>query len=106
MTSTTDKTLLPYVTSFLYTISNVLIENESNLSLVGGFGGLNEAIVSNCYYLCDNEDYFSFGHSIVLIDINRISEEDLKTLASKLSPYFEYSEEKGYLVLKGGNNNE
>ena len=89
-----------------YTISNVLIENESKLSLVGGFGGLNEATVSNCYYLCDNEDYFSFGHSIVLIDINRINEDDLKTLADKLSPYFEYSEEKGYLVLKGGNNNE
>ena len=80
--------------------------DDSKLALIGGFGGQNEATISNCYYLCDNVELFSFGHSNVLIDINKITENDLLNLDSKLSDSFKYSDELGYPILVGGNNNE
>ena len=87
-----------------YTICEYKEVSDAKSLLVGGFGGLNEASINNCYYSCNDSKLFSFGHSPVLIDIKKI--DDLSTLADSLSSSFKYDEEKGYPILTGGNNNE
>ena len=89
-----------------YVVSDVDTTMQANLLLLGGFGGSNEATVSNCYYVCSNESLFSFGHSDKLVEITRINESELKNIEEKLAPYFVYDSDLKYLVLEGGKTNE
>ncbi len=74
---------------------------SSELNLLGGLCGWNELAVENCYYHVNEEIKYSFGHSLLINDVTRVSLEDLKTLAASLNEYFYDESTKGYPCLIG-----
>lgn len=81
-----------------YSSSIINSDKNSNISLLGGFVGDNLKLISNCYYLINDEIKYSAGESLEFMDITRLKKEDLPTLANKLSPNF-YDSEEGYPKL-------
>ena len=86
-----------------YSKTNIENNREAKINLLGGFSGDNLKTISNCYYFANDEIKYSAGESLVFTDIDRVSEEELKTLASSLNGSFTDGS-NGYPVLKSEDN--
>lgn len=86
-----------------YSMSNIENTREAIINLLGGFSGDNLQAITNCYYYANEEIKYSAGESLVFTDIERVSLEELKTLASSLNDNF-VDGEYGYPVLNSEEN--
>ena len=86
-----------------YSKSNIENTREATINLLGGFSGDNLKAITNCYYYANEEIKYSAGESLVFTDIERVSLEELKTLASSLNDNF-VDGEYGYPVLNSEEN--
>ena len=84
--------------SFSYTNNKFTIDSNSNESLIGGIIGFNESKVNNVYYYNDTVNY-SFGYSIIDVQIKRCTEDEIKDLHNELNDKFYYDSSKNRTCL-------
>lgn len=82
-----------------YSKSIIKNNREAKINLIGGFSGDNLKTIDNCYYNVNQEIKYSAGESLVFTNVERVNDDELSTLASKLNDKF-ISGNNGYPILK------
>ena len=89
---------LAVVDSCLANVTYSLVEEEKELTLLGGFVGHNTAAIKNSCYLT-NLDLYSAGHSVVFTEIVKLDSETIKTASALLSNKF-YDDGYPHLLIE------
>lgn len=63
-------------------------DSTGEKQLIGGLIGLNSTDLVNCYYNSSENIKYSCGHSPVFVEVKRVNNEELKSLASSLGNSF------------------
>lgn len=81
-----------------YAWNRFTINSNANQNLIGGIIGYNESLVNNVYYFNDSTKY-SFGYSLIEVNIKKCNEEEIKNLSLELGEKFYYNKEKNRTCL-------